>query len=491
MKKFFKIFAVCIWMCVLAALLISYPLFTNNDEKYSEQENRTLARLETFNAENIFSGKFENATESFLLDRFTERNRALNLVNRLKDVMSIATYEDSLKAFQEGGEDALVDDIDDDDYNALLEELKKKLTITPSPTATPTPTNTATPVVELSGTPSATPTQGPTSTPTPTPIPPEYPPIEEKEPADIANFPKKAAARATLNGKTDKLVSYDINSVLGVTAVLNRFAELLPKDGKLMFTAALSTKYWNSYVQSEGEKKIEYDFDEIINAFGANNVYAFDTLEILTEEINKGTYVAFRTDMHWNTLGAYKVYSEMAKRAGKVPADFEKDFVHTFENNFLGTLYRDNPTDYYRKHADTLELVQPVYESKVYRVVSKDNVKEIPFLDMNAKSNDRYTIYLGGPAGPWTYIESDNGETENCLVLTDSFGLCFMPYLTKNYKQVHYYDPRYYSYSKVGYTVAEMIAKYNIQDIYVVSSTGHTFNSSFIIKDALSQLNND
>jgi 16S rRNA (cytosine967-C5)-methyltransferase len=77
---------------------------------------------------------------------------------------------------------------------------------------------------------------------------------------------------------------------------------------------------------------------------------------------------------------------------------------------------------------------------------------------------------------------------ENCLVLTDSFGLSFVPFLTGNYKQVHYYDPRYYDEAAVGHTVAEMIEKYDIRDIYVVVGGLHCFESSFLITKANKQL---
>ena len=73
-------------------------------------------------------------------------------------------------------------------------------------------------------------------------------------------------------------------------------------------------------------------------------------------------------------------------------------------------------------------------------------------------------------------------------MITDSFGLGFMPFVVNNYKQVHYYDPRYYDRNKVGYTVAEMIEKYNIQDIYVVIGDLHSFNSSFLLTTAREQL---
>jgi hypothetical protein len=76
-------------------------------------------------------------------------------------------------------------------------------------------------------------------------------------------------------------------------------------------------------------------------------------------------------------------------------------------------------------------------------------------------------------------------------VVTDSFGMCFLPFLTDNYKEVHYYDSRYYSYDAVGYTVAEMIEKHNIQDIYVIVADFHAFNSSFIITNANKHIYNE
>ena len=82
----------------------------------------------------------------------------------------------------------------------------------------------------------------------------------------------------------------------------------------------------------------------------------------------------------------------------------------------------------------------------------------------------------------------ENDEPENCLLITDSFGLGFLPFLTANYGQVHYYDPRYYEQSDVGYTVAEMIEKYEIKDIYVVVGDLHSFNSGFLTSTANKQL---
>ena len=58
-----------------------------------------------------------------------------------------------------------------------------------------------------------------------------------------------------------------------------------------------------------------------------------------------------------------------------------------------------------------------------------------------------------------------------------------MPFLTANYKQIHYCDPRYFDAKKAGGTIAELIEKYEIQDVYVVVGAIHSFNSSVLLSD--------
>jgi len=191
----------------------------------------------------------------------------------------------------------------------------------------------------------------------------------------------------------------------------------------------------------------------------------------------------FRTDIHWTPYAAYLTYREMIQRAGKEPCSFEDDFTHTFEDPFRGTYYRDDPAAYGKVKPDSLELLMPKIPVEYRKMTGPDQYEVIDFLDMNANKKDRYTIYLSGPGGPWRYIECDNEETENALVITDSFGMTFMPFLTSNYKQIHYYDPRYFDKKIAGGTIAELIEKYDIQDVYVVVGAIHSFNSSFLVSD--------
>ena len=457
---------IALWLGLLFILGGYYLLFAPRGSDYSPDENRTLAAFPELTVETLFSGKFGKDMETYLLDRFPLRNAVIKFVNKFESNLSFATHEEYL-LIAEGVDDPL----DDDDYQSDLDELLSNLG---KPTAPPTT------VPDVS----VPPTTVPSTTVPEVTEPVENPPIVEKPTTSLQDFP----ATLGMYMNDTAVFTYSRENVAAVTAVLNKYASLLPQNGKLMFTMGPPSYMVNRFVGSQQKNNFYNTWDEVINGLSADNVYAFDSSEILSKAIKAGEYVAFRTDNHWTPYGAYLVYSQMVARAGKEVCSYEEDFEITSEEPFRGTYYRDNPTAYMNVQPDVLERLMPKTPVEYRKITGKDTYQVVPFLDFNAKQNDRYTVYLGGPGGPWRYVECDNDETENCLVVTDSFGLTVMPFLTQNYKQVHYYDARYYNQATVGYTVAEMIEKYDIHDIYVITADFHTFNSGFLISSANNQL---
>lgn len=485
MRKVVSVIFIVFWSVLLTGLAVYYAVGAPRDSVYSEEENRMLAAMPVLTAESVRRKEFGDSFESYLLDRFPGRNRIISETAEIKDFMSIASYEEYLMIAGRT-EDPLDSKVNAEDLDALLEGLGNE---------GQGPTGTQIAGQDSSGgqKPGLQPGEGGDTGQSGLPgeqLPEmgEEPPIEKKPEAVAEDFPEVLGVYAEIDGTTQKYLGYSRKNVLALTAALDQFAGLLPENGKLMFTMVPQSIYGNQFVNSSKNGRFYSDYSEVINAFGADNVYSFDAASILSDAILKGEYVYFRTDMHWTPYGSYLVYREMAARAGKVPCDYEEDFIHTTEEPFLGTYYRDNPSSYMKENADSLELLMPKCSLEWRRITAKDEYKLIDFLNFDARKNDRYTVYLGGPAGPWTYAESENEEKENCLVITDSFGLGFIPFVVTNYKQVHYYDPRYFDKTMVGYSVAEMIEKYEIQDIYVVIGDLHSFDSSFLIGTARSQL---
>lgn len=467
-KKIIPIFYITLWAVLLVLLGTYYVCFAPRDSEFSESENRTLAAFPEVTAESVFSGDFGQQIENYLLDRFPGRNTVIMAVNRLENAASFASHEEYLLIAED-----VEDPLDTGDYQGDLDALLAEMEENMEPPTESAETKLTEPVAA-----------DPELTEPVETEPVENPPIEVKQPVSIEDYPLILGMYMDTGSGETELKTYNRVQVAGLTAVLNKYAQLLPENGKLMFTIGPPSYLVQRFVNAEEKVAFHNTWDEAINGLSRDNVYAFDSSEILSEAIKKGEYVSFRTDNHWTPYGAYLIYSQMAARAGKELVNYPEDFEITVEEPFRGTYYRDNPSAYMSVEPDTLERLMPKIGVEYRQITGKDEYKVIDFLDLNASKSDRYAVYLGGPGGPWRYVECDNEETENCLVVTDSFGLTVIPYLTGNYKQIHYYDARYYNRGMVGYTVAEMIEKYNIHDIYVIVADFHSFNSGFLMSTA-------
>ena len=327
-KKILSTVFIAVWVLLIGVLGSYYLFFAPRDSEYTEDENRTLASFPAFTAENVFSGKFGEEMETYLLDRFPGRSTAIAAVNRLQSLLSFATHEDYL-LIADDVKDPLDSEASLDDLESLLSGMETKPTVPPTQPIETEPKETL-PAVTA-------------------PIvtePAENPPIESKPPASAEDFPETLGMYMDIGSGESALRSYPRSNVLAVTAVLNKYAALLPENGKLMFTIGPPSYLVHRFVNANTKNSFYNTWDEVINAMGSDNVYAFDSSEILSEAIKQDKYVSFRTDNHWTPYGAYLVYKQMAAQAGKELCAYPNDFDITMEANFRGTYYRDNPSAY-------------------------------------------------------------------------------------------------------------------------------------------------
>lgn len=444
MKNKIRILLSAIWIIIFLVLGVTFLAAGKGGEK-SESENRTLALAPKFTLENILQGKISDDTENFLMDHIIFRQSNISLFNGIKNLLSLATHKEYLAA-QKGGKDALTtSEMSEEEIKKMAEEaLKKK----------------------------------------------QEKEIKSKEEAVNRLRSQYKKTTKTIEEFDDFLglkingwynSQYSKDQILAFSSVLNRTAALLPDDGMLIFTMSPASYEANVFADDPANGEIISEPEELVDAATNSNVRVVNTVDVLRPFMQNNEYMFFRTDMHWTPLGTYKVYSEMVKRAGFTPARWE-DYTIEVEENFQGTLYRDDPGAYAGIY-DTLDIVYPKFGVSFRRIDGVDSYHEIPLIDYEAAWNDRYTVYLGGPAGPWTYAVCDNKIERKALVICDSYGLAFVPQLLANYGEVHYLDPRYYDGSIVGYSVKEMIEKYGISDVYVVIGDVHAYNNSLILEE--------
>lgn len=441
--KALLVFLSVLWVLVLMALGVYYIVFTDGKAVKDENENRMLAEAPAFTLKNFSSGDFSRQAEDYLSDHSPARTRAIRFSQELKSTLGFASYQDSLAVQNKKDEALSSDDLSDADISAMAKQTEEEKKTKGARRIKPS--------------------------------------------VNLEEIPDVMTLTLHIDNYELPYYYYDKDHVLALTSVLNRFAACLPEDGELVYTMVPQASVGNIYNGAGLKQGFVSDMEPVVNAVAAANVQAVSSAAILGAAMERGEYVYFRTDMHYSVPGTYLIYREMVTLAGQKPAAWDSYQIQV-EEPFLGTLYRDNPMPYMEENPDRLDLLTPKEKLEWRRINGPDSYYPIPFLDYNAAANDRYTVYLGGPAGPWTYAKIDNGKTRKALVVCDSFGLAFVPMLTQNYGEVHYYDPRYFDQAVTGYSVKDMIARYGISDIYVVIGDLHSYDNDFLLVQASSQL---
>ena len=122
-------------------------------------------------------------------------------------------------------------------------------------------------------------------------------------------------------------------------------------------------------------------------------------------------------------------------------------------------------------------LLRPLLPTRSTVLTHLTEEAELPFMNLKVRS---YTAYINNTRTPWRRFESGFGSTRRALLLCDSFGNAFLPYLLPYYGEVHMTDLRtsYYDPAEAGGTFRELLAYHRIDDLYIVLSTSNGINSA-------------
>ncbi|MBQ5823837.1 MAG: hypothetical protein IIW48_03415 [Clostridia bacterium] len=223
---------------------------------------------------------------------------------------------------------------------------------------------------------------------------------------------------------------------------------------------------------SDQKKATNYIYSRISS--DVTKVNAFDALY---EKRNE--YLYFRTDHHWTARGAYYTYYEYAKSAG-ITAHPLSYFEEQDHGEFLGTFYNDSGKNTtLEKNPDKFYVYMPKGDIKM-TVTDKNGNRTNPPLIADASQYSRGLKYLAFIAGdnPYTHIvNSSITDGSSCLVIKESFGNAFVPFLTANYGEIHVIDYRYWSGN-----IASFVETNGIDDVIFINNMSATRNKSIINK---------
>lgn len=168
---------------------------------------------------------------------------------------------------------------------------------------------------------------------------------------------------------------------------------------------------------------------------------------------HRNEYLYFRTDHHWNGIGAYYAYEAFCETKGVNPYTMAQRQLMKFEN-FQGYLYKASGYDQTLLPGDTVYAYLPYYSnSTMVYYDNNGNAHSWPIVvdATNWNAGSKYSAFAAGdqPLAKLTNPNITDGSV--CIVVKESFGNALMPYMVDHYSTVYEVDYRYWKGDLVSF----------------------------------------
>lgn len=190
---------------------------------------------------------------------------------------------------------------------------------------------------------------------------------------------------------------------------------------------------------------------------GIHTVSAFDNLKKHNAE-----YIYFHTDHHWTALGAYYAYQAFCQEKG-IEAHNIADYETMEFPGFLGTFCSSsNNSPALQSNPDTVVAYIPKGTNAMTMHYTNGSV--VDWFIVNDVSGyakfELYATFVGGDR-PFSYAHNPAiTDGSAVMVIKDSYGNAFIPWLVDHYEYIYWVDARYTSN-----TISQMVRDYNVQDV--------------------------
>ncbi len=213
----------------------------------------------------------------------------------------------------------------------------------------------------------------------------------------------------------------------------------------------------------EVQSKIQNQ-DEIIQKIGAHMAADINFVNPYAEMYaHKDEYLFFKSDHHWTQRGAYYAYRAFAESVGFEPTALD-DFTYEIRNDsYSGSLYSWTADERVKYFKDTIEAFRPTKSHTM--TVTSSNGTVYTYDTSIVNTNQTYVTFIAGD-NPYTVINvPDNPQDKNILVLKDSFGNAFVPFLCEHYGNIIVIDVRYSNFN-----IYDQLKDYGLSDIVFVNN---------------------
>lgn len=425
---------------VIVAIISFFTLFLVLGERPTkdEDERRELAAMPKFTWSSYFDGSFTNGVSAFFNDAVPCRQSFKNF---------IALFRASLGVDYDGG-----------------------VTIVgPLPTIDDTPTNSTPPSSGLpvssvpssggaSGSVPSSQTQAQSSSTQQAP-----PPEAENQGGDMSG-----SVFVLDDGRGISMFGGNKAGGQEYAETLNRFKSELGESVNV-YSMVIPTS-GSFYLPKKFQHLMASESDNIdhINSF-LNGVTPIDAYSVLGAHANE--YIYFRTDHHWQQLGAYYAAEEFAKVAG-VPFAPLSEYDKTVREGMLGSLwgYSGNHVNM-KKNPDTITFYKPkndftvtVYDPNL------ENPYKLPLVlsDAYYSVNNSYMVYGGDMQVNHVRTDCKNGR--KLVIIGDSYDNAMFLNLTNSFEEIWVVDMRA-NLHYFNYNIIDFIQKAEATDLLFAMDT--------------------
>lgn len=223
--------------------------------------------------------------------------------------------------------------------------------------------------------------------------------------------------------------------------MIRQYQEALPQVRLYVMSIPVGSDMYLPRQVNDGQLLEKQNIDLLHSRLpqGAVPVRAYDAMLPHREE-----YIQFRTDHHWTGRGAYYAYRAFAEAAGFTPLSLDQMTYGRTRGTFLGTLYYRTRSPALSRNPDYVEYWKVPGETRV--TVFTDSLgqgRPGQLYHEQASGGNSYGVFLGGDFALMR-IETQHGSGRSILVVKDSYGNAFVPYLAAHYDRVFVVDYRHF-----------------------------------------------
>ena len=410
--------------CLLMLFVTGFVLLVGKRASgFIQSENRNLAEFPSFSLKTYFSGEYTDGIVNYYTDTIPTREKLRAAANKFTEKFGI--HSNDVAVYGSGGtaEKESLDESEKAMTNNVTVYIATKAPETTETTALTDENAAVNTEPEM--------TEAPLETKVRTEVPAE---------GEIVNSSIIVSGKGTPEVRAMPMFGGLFENGRYYADVLNQYKQMVGNTVNVYnMSVPLSSAY---YMPKNLESQFSDQHDCIQNiGLALNGVINVDIYPALYDHADE--YIYFRTDHHWQPLGAYYAAKEFAKLAS-VPFVDLKDYEHCEKTNFCGTMYGyTNYLEDLQTYPDTFYYYKPKNQ---YTIRYFDETFANPedgelFYDW-ATGVNTYSTILGGDLNI-AEIKTDVHNGRTLVVIKNSYGNALVPFFVGSFEKVYVVDFRY------------------------------------------------